>query len=1110
MPNQKRLYRLLILFLAGISFGLRPPPPNGVRQAEHLLTTELEKSHTVKWVREQEEGKLTVCLIVSEQTLAGERWTGLEKTLEAVRRAMTPISWSSLFVKRWNPEIGRCQPISDFAPASKSEPGLLPRDQVKTSAASLPQQTKTAESFPDSLVGKTVYVSAGHGWLWNGNRWVTQRPPYENIIEDHNNAEAVDQYLIPYLENAGATVISVRERDWNTPRVIVDNDDGEPEFSSSGPWYATSYSGTGYNGTNYHYALTDGPTAVCTWTLTVPERGTYALYAWVRPGTNRAPDAHYTVQHAGGSSDVWVNQQIRKATWRYLGSYPFYSGPATISLDSGSLADGKVVIADAIRLGGGTFHSLDGISDPDFGAGTPPPDKPWWETATYYYSQWMGYEPGDYFNDIVSRPMFARWNHAGSGEDAIYVSWHSNGWTGVTRGTESYVHNGETYSRTSGSHELQRFVHQELIHDLRVGWDSEWIDRGMKQMNLGELRMLYDENRDNQMPGVLLEIAFHDQPEDAAALKNPRFNQLAARAVYQGIVQYFEAKSATDLTLAPEPPTHLRIKNIGDSAVRVSWSDSPVDTLGLGGEIATAYRVYTSTDGFAWKDPVTVVGNDHSITGLTLGSTVYVRVTAINSGGESFPTEVLGVRVGDPRLTIVNGFDKLSNFGLVQDHDPDMGTNERMWVDKMNNSAYTVVHGESIPTSYKFGWDSASNEAVTSDLVDLDNYAVVDWILGEESNEGDGTLSAVARAKIETYLNQGGGLIISGSELAWDLEAKSRDPDFLNTVLRTDFIADDASTLSAVPVSGTAFDGLSPFSFDAPGTYYVDHPDVLAPMNDGSAALYYSGGLGGSAAIQASGTGGGGCERLIVMGFPFEAIESSSRISMMDATLQFLDACKPLGTQITSPLTDYYYRMQPSVAGIAFGDALTKVEVQLLRIQDEAYWNGSQWSLHEAWLNATGTETWSYPVPPLSDGAYTVRARAVGFDFTTEPVEASFTLDTATPLPPTVITPTGGITLPTPSVILQWDLSDENGSPITFEITLDGIVHSTNDTKFNISLHSGLHQWRVRAYDLAGNLGPWTSLHHFYTDPQEIFLPIMLKSSSVNYESISPATGTVK
>jgi N-acetylmuramoyl-L-alanine amidase len=1092
-------YRLFILIAAGLGLGLKPLPPDRVAQTQQALS-EMRNDIAVKWVREERLGELNVCLTVPYDLLAEQQWVGMEKILESVRRAMTPISWSSLVVQRWDPEQKICRPISDFAPDPDPISGRSTSQQRETEPPIVPShQTRMAETFPNALVGKTVYVSAGHGWLWNGSRWVTQRIPYETMIEDHNNAEAVDQYLIPYLENAGATVISMRERDWNASRVIVDNDEGPPTFETSGVWYTTSYQGTGYNGTDYQYALTEGPTSVCTWTLTVPDKGTYALYAWVRPGPNRAPDAHYVVHHAAGTDEVWLNQQIRGSTWRYLGSYPFYAGTAYVTLDSGSLSSSKVVIADAIRLGGGTLDSLDNLSDPDFTPSTPIPDHPWWEVATYYYSQWMGYEPGSYFNDVVSRPMFARWNHAGSREDAVYISWHSNGFLGTTRGTESYVHSGETYPRTEGSIELQQFVHQELIQDIRTGWDATWVNRGAKQMNLGELRMLYDSDPDDGdpdagLPGVLVEIAFHDHPEDAAALKNPRFNQLAARATYQGIVKYFEDRDGRNLTLAPEPPTHLRVENIGSGTVRVSWEPSLTDAIDLGGDAATAYRIHTSPDGFAWGAPVTVIGNHYDITRLDEGATVYVRVTAINDGGESFPTEVLGARVGEPGLLIVNGFDKLNQFGLVYEDDPEMGVNERMWTAQMNSFAYAVIHGDSVPVSYAYGWDSASNEAIVSDLVDLTRYASVDWILGEESIDDDGTLSDAERVRIKTYLDQGGGLLISGSEMAWDLEAMGRDPDFLHTVLRTDYVSDDAETLTAQPVAGGIFEGLGPISFDAADEYFVDYPDVIAPLNGGRAALSYVGGIGGAAAVQASGSAGDGCERVIVMGFPFETITPSSRTPLMRAALDYLGACGPLGVQIVSPVDSAYYQAPPEFTGIAFGESLLNVETQLMRTDDGYYWNGSSWGAIGIWLTATGTTTWSYAMPsPLSDGTYTAQARAVGEEQDSESIEVTFTLDTTPPLTPTVITPTGGITLRELPIVLEWEPVIDSGAPIAYEVELDGVVRATNEVTYTSNLRSGAHQWRVRAYDLAGNTGPFTNLQGFNIDLEEIFLPLVLK-----------------
>ena len=436
-----------------------------------------------------------------------------------------------------------------------------------------------------SLAGKTVYISAGHGWHWTSIGWRTQRIVYQGFIEDHNNAEVVDQYLIPYLENAGAKVVPVRERDWNATRDIVDDGDGAGAFASTGTW--TTSSSTGYNGSTYVYALSQvgSATATATWNLNVGTSNDYAVYAWVKPGINRAPDAHYTIHHAGGQAEVTIDQRVGPETWRYLGTYPFYAGSVSVTLDNSSSVSGAAVIADAIRVGGGMFDSFQGIYEKADITPYPssPPNEPYWESAAYYYSQWMGMNPNlwSYLNDVISRPLYARWNHAGTNEDAVYISWHTNGHDGTARGTVSYVFQNDPVEypdcvRTAGSLDLQSAVHNELIHDIRAGWDANWQDRGKRQADLGEVRRLcVDSPSEKEIPGVLLEIAFHDNPDDANALKDPRFNQLSARSVYQGIVHYFENRDSVNLTLLPEPPTHLRVTNQGSGQLLVAWSPGP-------------------------------------------------------------------------------------------------------------------------------------------------------------------------------------------------------------------------------------------------------------------------------------------------------------------------------------------------------------------------------------------------------------------------------------------------------------------------------------------------------------------------------------------------------
>ncbi len=86
--------------------------------------------------------------------------------------------------------------ISDFLPKIE-----IPRKE-SSPAPSIPTTAAMPTSESGGLSGKTVFVSAGHGWYWypTSNTYLTQRPPYptcvatgEGLVEDFNNAEAVNQ-----------------------------------------------------------------------------------------------------------------------------------------------------------------------------------------------------------------------------------------------------------------------------------------------------------------------------------------------------------------------------------------------------------------------------------------------------------------------------------------------------------------------------------------------------------------------------------------------------------------------------------------------------------------------------------------------------------------------------------------------------------------------------------------------------------------------------------------------------------------------------------------------------------------------------------------------------
>jgi len=637
-------------------------------------------------------------------------------------------------------------------------------------------------------------------------------------------------------------------------------------------------------------------------------------------------------------------------------------------------------------------------------------------------------------------------------------------------------------------------VHGELVHDIRAGWDPYWTDRGVKEKNLGELRLLWDDDPSVRMPGALVEIAFHDNPDDAAALKEPTFQMLAARAIYQGIVKYFVQRDGVDLTLLPEPPTHLAVRNVGGGQVRISWHPSPTDTVGLRGEAATGYRVYTSTDGIGWSNGIPV-GNTtaYTLTGLSPGQLLFVRVSATNDGGESFPTETLAVRVGnDAGVLLVNGFDRLNSTMLLPDYDPIEGYNLRMLLDRMNTYDYAVQHGEVI--SYPF--DSASNEAVRDGDVALIDYAVVDWILGEESAP-DQTLDPTERSLLEAYLAGGGALFISGAEIGWHLDCLEADSSFYNDVLRADYVADDAGTYEVEPVAGSIFDGLPRFRFDAPGMYDADYPDVITPTGGSTAALTYSGGTGGVAAVQYE----DGCQRLVHFGFPFEVIHPDDRARVMARVMDFLDECLalPVETTITSPAYGSAHHAIPAFTGTAEAEtgSIQRVEVQIEH--EGLYWSGTNWTTATVWLTATGTFSWSFDLSPAlatGDGLYTLRARAVAGFTDPAPAKVWFFYDTAPPDPATLLSPAEGSTVSAlPDLILKWTPPPpDEGSAYGYTVLLDGVPYTTTTNVYTVTrIADGVHQWGVQVFDMAGNRSLWVTAT-FTVHREFVWLPLVLRN----------------
>jgi N-acetylmuramoyl-L-alanine amidase/Fibronectin type III domain/Sporulation and spore germination len=987
-----------------------------------------------------------------------------------------------------------------------------PPPSHKESAAPGPSRVTMPEAT-GALAGKAVYLSAGHGWFWHSSegRWKTQRfaSGSFDLTEDFNNAEVVNQYLIQYLRNAGADVWPVRESDMNTQEMIVIHD--QPGYSAEGAWGDSTT--PGYSGV-YHYTNTvaSGATATATWTFTPTVSGRYAVYAWYAVAGPITPtsDAQYLVAHAGGTTEVHVNQRMHGGTWRYIGAFPFAANaPGRVILTNQSGEAGTYAVADSVRVGGGMGTVLGDGPPPS----STPSGKPRWEEAARYWAKYQGAPPAvyappgcvDYYGpgtteqcqDVTARPRYAEWERE-TVQDSVYLSWHSNGYDGSVRGTESYVYND---GFTPGSDQLDYWVHSTLIADIRAGWDPAWTDRGMKQANLGEVRLL------STMPGALFEIAFHDQQDDANALKDPRFAQLTARAMYKGIVRYFSETQSIPLAILPEPPRNLVVRNSGPGQATVSWRPPLTDSAGFLGDAATGYRVYTSADGLGWNDGVATAGTVFTLTGLAPGQLVFVRVTATNTGGESFPTPIAAARIaeiGPAPVLIVNGYERIDRWMDISRCDAPAANcpNVRIWPAQMNDQSYVVQHGLAITLPF----DSAVRGAVEGADVELDAYDIVDWIAGLNQvpapvpqGTDEMALTQAERDALAAYLNGGHALFLSGAEVAFDLATNAHDPSFLTGTLRAQYVADDANTFSVSPSASGILSGLGQINFDdgSHGSYAVNYADVLAPANGSAVALNYVGGAGGAAGIEYA----NGCQRLVYLGIPFETIYPAAvRQAVMARVISFLDACqrRPPITTILSPANGGFYKSRPAIYGSAADYAgVNHVDVAVVQITTPLrFLAGATWVASETWVSATGSVTWAFtPSVSLPDGHYAVWARAwnqAGLS-STQTAAVSFTMDTIAPTAPVPLTPTGGVTVTDISPSLVYSPALDANGVAGYNVLVDSQPYTTSATSLTVAIPSiGMHTWAVRAFDMADNASNWVTAT-FVTSHTLTYLPILMR-----------------
>lgn len=141
-------------------------------------------------------------------------------------------------------------------------------------------------------------------------------------------------------------------------------------------------------------------------------------------------------------------------------------------------------------------------------------------------------------NDVFVE-LSARAAKANTAKANYFVSIHCNS------ATSSQAHGTETYCYAKGGEgeKLAAAVQKHLIQELKL------TDRGVKTANYAVLR-------ETKMPAILTEVAFISNPQEEALLRNELFQNLAAKAIAEGICEYLNIKLPSQNTA--QKPTNVK------------------------------------------------------------------------------------------------------------------------------------------------------------------------------------------------------------------------------------------------------------------------------------------------------------------------------------------------------------------------------------------------------------------------------------------------------------------------------------------------------------------------------------------------------------------------
>ena len=469
------------------------------------------------------------------------------------------------------------------------------------------------------------------------------------------------------------------------------------------------------------------------------------------------------------------------------------------------------------------------------------------------------------------------------------------------------------------SRDLADILLTQIQKDIYSSYNLSWTRRSMWNRN-------YSETRLPATPSTIIELLSHQNFADMQLGHDPNFKFTVGRAIYKGILQFVAGQHDKEYVVQPLPVSNFTIRfGKKKNTLELSWKgeNDPQEPTAQPRE----YIVYTRI-GYGGFDNGTLVSKTSHTVKIEPGLVYSFKVTAVNRGGESFPSEILSAYKAKrerERVLIINGFDRVSGpavintfdkagFDLEQDPGVPYLSNisfsgaqigfDRAQAGKEgegslgysgselegmkiagNTFDYPFIHGKAIQAAGKYSFVSCSDEAVENGTVTLEDYPVVDYILGMEKEDPVHkvyykTFSSAMQRIITSYCQSGGNLFVSGAYVGSDMSGTQGNREFTEKILKYGYQS-SMTDKSSNRINGLGRTITIP---RAPNetSYAVPAPDCIVPVDTAFPVFTYVPGN------QSAGIAYKGNYRTFVLGFPFESIQSEAdRATIMAGILGF-------------------------------------------------------------------------------------------------------------------------------------------------------------------------------------------------------------------------------